>query len=182
MGAEIEEASPLIVNGHSKGKGGPRTNAKRLWQDIHYTAQWGAIPNTSGMQRLALSDADKSTRDWFVMQATILGCEVRVDAIGNIFATLPGENMDFAPVGMGSHLDTQPAGGSSPSSEELYANLRNNRWKIRRHSGCPSRSRGTSLNQGVRNQNICACRFNSLDKRVCSSASPNLQLDLNRKQ
>jgi acetylornithine deacetylase/succinyl-diaminopimelate desuccinylase-like protein len=62
------------------------------------------------MQRLALSDADKLARDWFVEQAKILGCEIKVDSIGNIFAVLPGENMDFAPIGMGSHLDTQPAG------------------------------------------------------------------------
>ncbi|KAF4637608.1 hypothetical protein G7Y89_g484 [Cudoniella acicularis] len=105
------KASPAVVDGRSRAKNGPRANPDRLWQDIHYTAEWGAIPGTTGMERLALSDADKSARDWFVMQAKILGCEVRIDAIGNIFAVLPGENMGIAPLGMGSHLDTQPLGG-----------------------------------------------------------------------
>ena len=35
----------------------------------------------------------------------------QVDAVGNIFATRPGKNNTFPPIGLGSHLDTQPAGG-----------------------------------------------------------------------
>lgn len=31
--------------------------------------------------------------------------------MGNIFAIRPGENNDIPPIGIGSHLDTQPAGG-----------------------------------------------------------------------
>lgn len=63
-----------------------------------------------GMSRLTLSDADKSARDWFVNEARTLGCEIKIDTVGNVFAVLPGENEEVAPIGMGSHLDTQPTG------------------------------------------------------------------------
>ena len=63
------------------------------------------------MSRLALSDADKQARDWFVRTAEELGCKVGVDAMGNIFAVRPGLNNDEPPTFVGSHLDTQPTGG-----------------------------------------------------------------------
>ncbi|KAI9167871.1 N-carbamoyl-L-amino-acid hydrolase [Paramyrothecium foliicola] len=87
------------------------TNSKRLWHDVHFTAQWGAIPGNQGLARLTLSDEDKRVRDYFITEARELGCEIKVDQMGNIFAVLPGENNDLPPIGMGSHLDTQPAGG-----------------------------------------------------------------------
>lgn len=83
---------------------------QRLWSDIHYTAQWGAIGDGLGMARLTLTDEDKRVRDYVVSEAISLGCQVRIDQIGNIFAVLPGENNEIAPIGIGSHLDTQPAG------------------------------------------------------------------------
>jgi putative aminopeptidase FrvX len=42
------------------------------------------------MSRLALSDADKAARDWFVSTTEALGCKVTIDAMGNIFAVRPG--------------------------------------------------------------------------------------------
>ncbi|KAL8717628.1 MAG: hypothetical protein Q9225_005147 [Loekoesia sp. 1 TL-2023] len=63
------------------------------------------------MSRLALSDADKQARDWFVHTAKTLGCNVKVDAMGNIFAVRPGRRSEFPPTCAGSHLDTQPTGG-----------------------------------------------------------------------
>ena len=39
------------------------------------------------------------------------GCSVKVDQMGNIFARRPGRNNSLAPVGTGSHLDSQPTGG-----------------------------------------------------------------------
>ncbi|KAJ0304764.1 hypothetical protein COL516b_005540 [Colletotrichum fioriniae] len=38
------------------------------------------------------------------------GCKVQMDAMGNIFAIRPGRR-EGRPTFMGSHLDTQPAGG-----------------------------------------------------------------------
>lgn len=63
------------------------------------------------MARLALTDADKYARDWFVSTTESLGCTVTVDQMGNIFAVRPGSSPDLAPIFAGSHLDTQPAGG-----------------------------------------------------------------------
>lgn len=62
------------------------------------------------MSRLALSDADKSARDWFVATTKSLGCKVKIDAMGNIFAIRPGRK-DGPPTYAGSHMDTQPTGG-----------------------------------------------------------------------
>ncbi len=63
------------------------------------------------MSRLALSDADKAARDWFVKTTEDLGCKVTIDSMGNIFAIRPGLNNDKPPTFVGSHLDTQPTGG-----------------------------------------------------------------------
>lgn len=63
------------------------------------------------MSRLALSDADKSARDWFVQTTEALGCNVTVDEMGNTFAVRPGLRNDKPPTFVGSHLDTQPTGG-----------------------------------------------------------------------
>ena len=95
-----------------------RTNTDRLWHDIEATARWGAIHDSTGTNRLSLSDSDKKVRDWFVSEARSIGYNVKIDAMGNIFAILPGLNMDLPPIGLGSHLDTQPAllspGGHPP--------------------------------------------------------------------
>ena len=87
-----------------------RINSERLWGDINYTAQWGAIDGSFGMARLAASGEDKMVRDWFVCEARAIGCKIEIDHMGNIFAILPGLCSDMAPIAMGSHLDTQPAG------------------------------------------------------------------------
>jgi hydantoinase/carbamoylase family amidase len=63
------------------------------------------------MSRLALSDADKEARDWFVKTTEALGCQTTIDAMGNIFAVRPGLRSDKPPTFVGSHLDTQPTGG-----------------------------------------------------------------------
>ena len=34
------------------------------------------------MSRLALSDADKQVRDWFVETTKSLGCDINIDAMG----------------------------------------------------------------------------------------------------
>lgn len=88
-----------------------------LIETIHETAnrfgannRWGDDENETGVGRLALSDDDKGVRDWFVSEAKELGCEVKVDELGNIFATYKGKN-EGAPTAIGSHLDTQPTGG-----------------------------------------------------------------------
>ena len=88
----------------------------RLIETIHETANWGAKgiwgpeSTQTGVCRLALSDLDKKVRDWFVQETEKLGCQVKIDEMGNIFAIYPGKNQG-SPIGIGSHLDTQPNGG-----------------------------------------------------------------------
>ncbi|MCA0997276.1 Zn-dependent hydrolase [Alloyangia pacifica] len=45
-------------------------------------------------------------------EAKALGCEVRRDAAGNLFATLPGRDPSATPLYIGSHLDTVSQGGA----------------------------------------------------------------------
>ncbi|KAI1089732.1 amidase [Rostrohypoxylon terebratum] len=85
----------------------------RVWEKLQYTAQWGRLEMGEyiGLCRESLTDSDREVRDWLVEEAKDIGCEVKVDEMGNIFAILPGRNNDLAPIGLGSHLDSQPAGG-----------------------------------------------------------------------
>lgn len=88
----------------------------RLLESIHHTAQfgakgvWGKASTETGVCRLTLSDLDKQVRDWFIAEAKKLGCKVKIDTVGNIFAVFPGKN-EAPPTAIGSHLDTQPTGG-----------------------------------------------------------------------
>ncbi|KAJ4369873.1 hypothetical protein N0V83_005637 [Neocucurbitaria cava] len=89
-----------------------KINGDRLNGTLQETcSQWGALSASTGMCRLALSHEDKEVRDWLVTECKSLGCEVKVDQMGNIFAIRPGTAKDRKPIAMGSHLDTQPAGG-----------------------------------------------------------------------
>lgn len=62
------------------------------------------------MRRLALGEEDVQVRNWLVAQCKELGCQVKVDQMGNIFAIREGTSDNRKPIAMGSHLDTQPAG------------------------------------------------------------------------
>lgn len=92
--------------------GAPTVTASstRFWETLHESCQWGSTPD-GGMNRLALNDDDRSVREWFVEQGKALGLAVKIDEVGNIFMIRAGENNDIAPIGIGSHLDTQPKGG-----------------------------------------------------------------------
>ncbi|CAK7267723.1 hypothetical protein SEPCBS119000_002696 [Sporothrix epigloea] len=92
-----------------------KVNQDRLMKSIHETCEFGTgerAPTETGMSRLALSDADKQVRDWFVQTTQNLGCQTTVDSMGNIFAVRPGRHGLNGPATFaGSHLDTQPTGG-----------------------------------------------------------------------
>ncbi len=82
----------------------------RLWQTIMETAAFGATPD-GGIRRLTLSQEDRQVRDWLRAQCEAIGCSIKVDTVGNMFAMRPGTNEHALPIAMGSHLDTQPTGG-----------------------------------------------------------------------
>ncbi|OCF40034.1 amidase [Kwoniella heveanensis CBS 569] len=87
----------------------PAIDAQRLNDTLQLSCQWGATPD-GGMDRLALNDDDARVRRWYIGECEKVGCQVTVDAMGNIFAVRPGKQQG-APIAMGSHLDTQPTGG-----------------------------------------------------------------------
>ncbi|MGH2857029.1 MAG: Zn-dependent hydrolase [Solirubrobacteraceae bacterium] len=101
-------------------------DAERLWSGLRAAAEIGAW-RRPGVQRLALSDADRQMRDRFTGWCRDSGLEVRVDRIGNIFARRPGTEA-IEPVMIGSHLDTQVAGGRYDGVLGVLAGLEIVRW------------------------------------------------------
>lgn len=87
-----------------------KANGKRLRSTLEEMAKIGATPG-GGVQRLTLSDEDKTARNLFVKWLKEIDLEVTIDEMGNIFGKRPGRNKDLAPVMSGSHLDSQPKGG-----------------------------------------------------------------------
>ncbi|KAI1761489.1 amidase [Hypoxylon sp. FL1150] len=93
-----------------------KVDRRRFNDTLHDTCKfgtgrrWGDGRTETGMCRLSLTDSDKEVRDWFVQKTKSLGCQVTVDAMGNIFAVRPGRK-EAPPTFAGSHLDTQPRGG-----------------------------------------------------------------------
>src|SRR5246500_5724895 len=85
-------------------------DSARLWGTIHETAKFGATPK-GGVRRLTLGAEDKQVRDWFKTACEAAGLEVHVDTLGSMFALRKGRDMSKPPIGLGSHLDTQPTGG-----------------------------------------------------------------------
>ncbi|SCU78084.1 LAFA_0A04808g1_1 [Lachancea sp. 'fantastica'] len=101
----VPAVAPLsIVNG--------RLNTTILETGTTYggVARWGDAPHEFGMRRLAGTKEDGAMRNWFLDECKTLGCEIKIDQIGNIFAVFPGKNRG-KPTATGSHLDTQPEAG-----------------------------------------------------------------------
>ncbi|MBR0779978.1 Zn-dependent hydrolase [Bradyrhizobium iriomotense] len=87
-----------------------RPNMSRLWASLMRSAEIGKTAK-GGLRRLALSEDDAVMRHEFIRWCEEAGCDVRIDAIGNIFATRKGAEPDTKSVLVGSHLDTQVHGG-----------------------------------------------------------------------
>ena len=88
-----------------------KINKERLWSSILRMAEIGATAK-GGCRRLALSDEDADARKLFLTWAAEVGCSIKIDSMGNIFARREGIGSgSHAPVATGSHLDTQPSGG-----------------------------------------------------------------------
>jgi N-carbamoyl-L-amino-acid hydrolase len=86
-----------------------RVDAEKLWQDLMQSAAIGATPE-GGLNRLALGADDAAIRAWFKATAEAMGGRVETDPVGSQFAFFSGST-HADPIGIGSHLDTQPTGG-----------------------------------------------------------------------
>jgi N-carbamoyl-L-amino-acid hydrolase len=92
-----------------------RINRDRLWATLMELKEIGAYDDATGLRgvrRLALTDADAEARRRCVQWMSDAGLEVRVDKIGNVYATRPGRDRSLPCVLMGSHIDTVATGGA----------------------------------------------------------------------
>ncbi|MCG6656501.1 Zn-dependent hydrolase [Halomonas campisalis] len=85
-------------------------DGQRLWSSLMAMAEIGPSPN-GGSHRLALTEEDAAGRRLLIEWCRALGCTLRVDGVGNMFLRRAGRRNDLDPIGVGSHLDTQPKGG-----------------------------------------------------------------------
>ena len=73
-----------------------RVNRDRLWATLMEIKEIGSYADAAtglrGVRRLALTDADAEARRRCVVWMTEAGLEVRVDNIGNVYATRPGRD------------------------------------------------------------------------------------------
>src|SRR3954470_17783593 len=99
-----------------------RVDGKRLWDSLMELAKIGGTPK-GGVCRLTLTDLDRQGRDLFIGWDRELGCTVRIDPIGNIFARRAGRRPALPVVQTGSHLDTQPTGGKFDGNYGVLAGL-----------------------------------------------------------
>lgn len=87
-----------------------RIDGARLWETLMRSGEIGP-GRAGGLCRLPLTDADREMRDQFVSWCEAAGCTIKIDRLGNIFARRAGADETLPPVLIGSHLDTQVAGG-----------------------------------------------------------------------
>jgi N-carbamoyl-L-amino-acid hydrolase len=98
------------------------TSSERLWSCLMELARIGATPR-GGICRLALTQLDSQARNTVNGWLQEAGCEMRCDAIGNIYAIRPGTDPNALPVTTGSHIDTQPNGGRFDGQYGVLAGL-----------------------------------------------------------
>lgn len=87
-----------------------KVNGQRYKETFEYLSQFG-LTEKGGINRPALSDADKGARDTFCQWMKDAGLTVRVDDAGNYYGHRKGLDETLPPVVMGSHLDTVYHGG-----------------------------------------------------------------------
>ncbi|WP_111790919.1 Zn-dependent hydrolase [Agrobacterium tumefaciens] len=85
-------------------------NGQRLIDRLDRFAQIGATAK-GGVNRQALTDLDRQARQLLTELALQRGYKVFQDPIANLFIRREGRNPDLSPLLIGSHLDSQPAGG-----------------------------------------------------------------------
>jgi len=90
-------------------------NAARLYGSIEALGRIGAYVDEptglTGVNRLALTDADGEGRRQVLAWMRELGLDVTVDRIGNVYARRAGREDTLPPVVIGSHIDSVPTAG-----------------------------------------------------------------------
>jgi beta-ureidopropionase / N-carbamoyl-L-amino-acid hydrolase len=83
---------------------------ERLQEKIKTFSKFGDTGN-GGITRLCFTEPNLRAREEFVSRCKALGMDVTTDDLGNIYATLPGEE-DLPAISMGSHVDSVIKGGN----------------------------------------------------------------------
>ncbi|SIQ38408.1 MULTISPECIES: Zn-dependent hydrolase [Acidiphilium] len=99
-----------------------RIDGKRLWDTLMAMATIGATPK-GGVNRVTLTEVDRSGRAQFALWCKQAGLTLRSDSMGNMFARRPGRDNSRPPVLFGSHLDSQPTGGKFDGALGVIAGL-----------------------------------------------------------
>ena len=76
-----------------------------------------------GITRQGYSEKESRAHDYIKAKAVELGLETRVDAAGNLFCTLPGEDRSLPAYMTGSHADSVPQGGHYDGLAGVVAGL-----------------------------------------------------------
>jgi len=76
-----------------------------------------------GVVRDSYGDGEQAAHDLMRAAALRLELEVSIDAIGNLYMTLPGIDRDAPRILMGSHLDSTPHGGNFDGAAGVVAGL-----------------------------------------------------------
>ena len=82
-----------------------KCNMERLEEKILCYSKFGDTGN-GGITRLCLSDADIQGRKEFIRRTKELGADIKIDDMGNIYATLEGSDNSLPAIVMGSHADS----------------------------------------------------------------------------
>lgn len=83
---------------------------ERLLKDFEAMATFGG--SSSGINRLAFSEADWAGRQYIIDRMMDAGLDVEIDGFGNIIGYKRGRNPDLPVVMIGSHTDSVPNGGN----------------------------------------------------------------------
>src|SRR5215469_1788760 len=76
-----------------------------------------------GIVRDSYGEGEQAAHDLARAAATTVGLEVEIDAIGNLFMTLPGRDRRAPRLIIGSHLDSVPQGGNFDGAAGVVAGL-----------------------------------------------------------
>ncbi len=88
-----------------------KCDKERLGEKITTYSKFGDT-GRGGITRLCLSEADKMGRNEFIKRTKDLGADVKIDDMGNIYASFAGSDESLPAIVMGSHADSVVNGGN----------------------------------------------------------------------
>lgn len=86
-------------------------NEERMADKIKTFSKFGDAGH-GGITRYALSEPDLQARGEFRRRMEAIGAIIEVDDLGDMYATLPGSDLDAKRIAMGSHCDSVKNGGN----------------------------------------------------------------------